>query len=72
MIKKAQIFWSSKHQASISQSSCEFEYYALSKAGKEKMWLQLIIQEFGYISAALTVIYANNQGWVLLDYRELQ
>ena len=66
MIGGAPISWSSKHQVSVSQSSCESEYYALSEAGKEEVWLRLLLQELGHISAAPTVIWANNQGAIAL------
>ena len=66
MLRRAFISWSSKRQASVSQSSCEFEYYALSEAGKEGVWLRLLFQELGHISAAPTVIWADNQGAIAL------
>ncbi len=66
MIGGAPIFWSSKRQASVSESSCESEYYALSEAGKEGVWLRLLLQELGYISAAPMVIWADNQGAIAL------
>lgn len=34
MMGGALISWSSKRQASVSQSSCESEYYAFREAGK--------------------------------------
>ena len=55
----APIFWSSKRQVSVSQSSYESEYYVLSEAGKEWVWLRLLLQELGYISAAPIVIWAE-------------
>ncbi len=42
-----------KRQASVSQSSCESEYYALSEVG---VWLRLLLQELENISAVPTVI----------------
>ena len=66
MLGGAPISWSSKRQASVSQSSCESEYYALSEAGKEGVWLRLLLQELGHISAAPTVIWAHNQGAIAL------
>lgn len=56
MMRNALIFWSSKYQAFVNQSSCKSEYYALSKAEKERVWLYLLFQELGHISAAPTVI----------------
>ncbi len=50
------ISWSSKRQVSVGQSSCESEYYTLGEAGEEMVWLRLLLQELGYISAASTVI----------------
>ncbi len=60
------ISWSSKPQASVSQSGCESEYYLLSKAGKKRVWLRLLLQELSYISIAPTVILADNQGAIAL------
>ena len=56
MLGRAPISWSSKHQALVSQSSYKFEYYVLSEAEKEKVWLRLLLQDLGHISAAPTVI----------------
>ena len=66
MLRGAPISWSSKRQASVNQSSCESEYYVLSEAGKEGVWLRLLLQELGHISAASTVIWADNQGAIAL------
>ena len=66
ILRGAPISWRCKHQASVSQSSCEYEYYALNEAGIEKVWLCLLLQELGYISAAPTVIWADNQGAIAL------
>ena len=62
----APISWSSKCQASVSQSSFESEYYALSEAGKKGVWLQLLLQELDHIWATLMVIWADNQGTITL------
>ena len=66
MMGGAPISWSNKCQASVSQSSCESEYYALSEAGKEGVWLRLLLQELGHISATPIVIWADNQGAIAL------
>lgn len=60
------ISWNSKCQAFISQSSCEFKYYALSETEKDGLWLRLLLQELSHITAALTVIWADNQGVIVL------
>lgn len=70
MLGRAPIAWSSKRQASVSQSSYKFEYYTLSEAKKEKMQLRLLLQELGHIFAAQTVIWANNQVLIFPDNDE--
>ena len=38
----------------------------MSEAGKEGVWLRLLLQELGHVSAAPTVIWADNQGAISL------
>lgn len=66
MLGQVLISWSSKRQASVSQSICESEYYALNEAGKKRVWLHLLFQELGHISATPTVIWADNQSVITL------
>ncbi len=38
----------------------------LNEAMKEGVWLRSLLQKFGYISAASTVILVDNQGTIVL------
>ena len=66
MIEGALISWSGKRQASVNQSSYQSKYYLWSEAWKKRVWLRLLLQELSYISAAPTVIFANNQSAIAL------
>ena len=56
MLREAPISRSNKRQVSVCQSSCESEYYMLGKAGKERVWLRLLLQELGHIAVAPIVL----------------
>lgn len=43
MIGGAPIFWSSKRQVLVSQSSYESENYILNEAEKKGVWLRLLL-----------------------------
>ena len=47
MLQGASITWSSKRQASVSLSTVEAEYMALSQATQEAIWLQRLLEEVG-------------------------
>lgn len=59
---------SSKRQSVVALSSCEAEYIALNKAGKEAIWLQYIWKELGLIaySPSPTLVYEDNRGTIAL------
>lgn len=52
----------------VALSSCEAEYIALNEAGKEAIWLQMILKELRLInfSPFPTLIYEDNQGTIAL------
>lgn len=56
------VSWCSKRQDAVALSSCESEYYALSEAGKEAIWLRRLLTETGQISQGPSLIWADNQG----------
>ena len=63
------IFWSLKRQTVVALSSCEAEYIALNEAGKEAIWLQIILKEPELIdcSTSPTQVYEDNQGTIALE-----
>ena len=46
------ITWQSKRQATVSHSSTESEYEALSTCSQEAVWLRRLLGEFGMVQAA--------------------
>jgi hypothetical protein len=56
------ITWRSKKQTTISLSSTEAEYIALSEAGREACWLQNLYQEIGYPQEFPNIIKGDNEG----------
>lgn len=48
LLSQAAICWSSKKQPSVSLSSTEAEYMALSKAAIEAIWLQRLLTDLGF------------------------
>lgn len=51
---------------SVNKSNCEFKYYVLKEAEKEKMWLYLLFQELDHIFTIPMIILANNQDAIAL------
>jgi hypothetical protein len=54
----------SKRQQTVAQSTTEAEYYALTKAVSEALWLQQIMKQMMYTGNDIqaTKIYGDNQG----------
>jgi len=55
------ISWASKKQPTISLSTIEAEYRAMSVAAQEAIWLRHILKEIGYEQGGSLLIYSNNQ-----------
>ena len=60
------ISWSSKLQASISQSSTEAEYVASTEAAKEAIWLCCLMKDLKQDTVLLTPLFIDNRGAQLL------
>lgn len=58
------ICWSSTKQKSVSRSSLESEYYAMSEAAAEAEWLSHLEQEIE-LSKNSRIIYADNQSAIM-------
>lgn len=58
--------WSSKKQGSVSLSSTEAEYVALSEACTEVIWIKRILQEMGLKISNAIEIFEDNQSCINL------
>ena len=58
--------WSSKLQASVSQSSTEAKYVASTEATKEVMWLRQLMHDLKQDTTMPTPLFIDNRGALLL------
>ena len=56
------VSWSSKKQGSVTKSTTEAEYVALSQATQEAIWMRKLLSDIGCKSEEPTTIYEDNQG----------
>ena len=70
-IGQSVVTWSCKKQSAVAQSTCEAEYYALSMASKEIVWIARVLKESGIKCELDPVpIQSDNQaaiGWAVTD-----
>jgi hypothetical protein len=59
------IVWSSRRQRTVSASTTEAEYIAITEAGREIMWLRELLETLGY-SQQITTLRCDNQGAIAL------
>ena len=59
------VVWQTKSQKSVALSSCEAEYYAMTEAIKEILWLIFLLTELK-IKFETPVLYVDNQGAIAL------
>ena len=52
----------SRKQSTITLSSTEAEYVALSEAGREASWLRSLYEELGFPQYNPTIIFGDNEG----------
>ena len=64
------ISWKSARQHAITLSSTEAEYYALTEAAKEAIWLQSLLFELGYKGKDLSPILIHGDNTGSLDLAE--
>jgi hypothetical protein len=55
------ISWSSKRQSTVAKSTAEAEYYALSMATSEAIWIRTFLEELGEPLTNPIVIYNDNE-----------
>ena len=60
LLNSGPISWYSKKQGSITLSSAEAEYMALSAAAQEAIYLRNLLDDLGLEQCAATVIYVDN------------
>lgn len=56
------ISWTSRRQSSVTLSSMEAKYYALSEACQETIWLRQLLNDCGEQQVQPTVVKEDNQG----------
>jgi hypothetical protein len=61
------ISWCSKRQSSVSRSTTEAEYIALSNACQEGVWLRRLMSDIKLKEVEPTTIYEDNQGAIQLS-----
>jgi hypothetical protein len=66
MILGSPVFWFSKKQPVIAMSSTEAEYYALSEAVKEAIWMNQIMTELGVNMVKPTTINQDNMSTIAI------
>jgi hypothetical protein len=66
MLAGAAVYYRTRLQPAIAQSSTEAEFTNMADAGKAALYLRWILEEIGIIMKAPTPILAHNQGAVRL------
>ncbi|XP_067132609.1 uncharacterized protein [Centruroides vittatus] len=62
------VSWSSCKQTTVSLSTCEAEYVAITEASKEAIWLKSLLREVlsGELKTETTCIFSDNQAAICL------
>ena len=60
MLGGAAVTWSSRRQRSVALSSGEAEYYACAEAGKQSVFLRMLLQDLGFPADGPTVIFEDS------------
>jgi hypothetical protein len=72
MMAGAAVSWFSKKQPVVSISSTEAEYYALSEAVKEILWVRQVFDEIGMPLNDPTVVHQDNQSTIAIAMNPIQ
>ena len=62
MMNGGPISWSSRLQSHVALSSTEAEYYAITDAVQEALWLRSLLGELGFPQRSATAVYEDNKG----------
>jgi hypothetical protein len=60
------VSWSAKKQATVSLSTVEAEYVALTRGAKQAMWMHSFLEELNMPQARPATLYCDNTGAVAL------
>lgn len=58
------VSWSTRKQSTVSKSSTEVDYVALSNAASEAVWIREILKDIGVKIISPTTIYEDNQSTI--------
>lgn len=61
------IYWSTRKQATISRSSTEAEYKAMTNATAEIIWVQVLLKELKLFTPPAAVLRCDNLGVTYLS-----
>lgn len=65
------ISWRSRLQPTVALSSTEAEYWAVTEAGQELVWLRNMMSVFGYTDPNPTVLQSDNMGAIHLTSKSI-
>jgi KUP system potassium uptake protein len=72
MMGGAATSWFCKKQPVVSISSTEAEYYALSEAIKEVLWVRQVLNEIGLSLNRPTTVYQDNRSTIAIALNPIQ
>lgn len=52
--------WKAKRQLTVSRSSVEVEYRAMTATTSELVWLKQLLQDFGIVLSTPMVLFCDN------------
>lgn len=68
MMNGAPVSWASRRQSTVAKSTTKAEYYAMSLAISEAMWIRSFMTELGAPMKNAMVIFADNQSAIKLAH----
>ena len=66
MMNGGPISWKSVKQKSVSLSTAESEWYAASEAGKELLYLRIIMRDFGFLQQGPSYLYEDSRAVICM------